>query len=98
MTQIGSTYYELKEMAKALEKEGICNVYDVDEWRDEESFSIEWTISCGDEFVKASAFAHKVAEWAESIDGDETDAVIIYGVEDIRNDMQYLIRISPIWL
>lgn len=98
MTQIGSTYYELKEMAKTLEKEGICNVYDVNGWSDEEGFSVEWVIEHGDEFVKASAFAHKVAEWAETIDGDETDAVTIYSVEDTRNDMQYLIRISPVWL
>lgn len=98
MTQIENGFYELIAMAKELEKEGICNVYDVDEWRDEECFSVEWTISRGDEFVKASAFAHKVAEWAESEAGDIIDAVTIYSAEDIRNNMEYLIRIPPIWL
>ena len=95
---IGNTYYELKAMAEELEKEGICVVYEIGEWCDEECFSVHWTISRGEDFVKASAFAHVVNEWADIIGDDIIKPVIRYSVYDINNNQTYIIKISPVWL
>ena len=95
---IGNTYYELKAMAEELEKEGICVVREIGEWRDEERFSVYWTISRGEDFIKASAFAHAVKEWADIVGDDIIEPVIRYSVYDINNDQTYIIKISPVWL
>lgn len=62
MTQIENGFYEVIEMAKKLEAEGICRVYDCEDSSIERIFSIKWNIQTGEDFVKASALVHTI-DW-----------------------------------
>lgn len=98
MTQLGKAHFELEAMAEKLEKEGICTVREFGEWKGDMGFSVHWSFSRGEDFVKASAFAHAVEKWADIIEGDNTDVVVMYSAEDINKDRRYIIKIYPVWL
>lgn len=98
MTQLGKAHFELEAMVEELEKVGICTVCEFGEWIGEMGFSVHWSLSRGEDFVKASAFAHAVEKWADTIEGNNTDAVVIYSAEDINKDRRYIIKIYPVWL
>ena len=96
MTQIENGFYEVIAMAKKLETEGVCKVYYCEDSSTELRFSINWNIQSGEEFVKASALARIVSEWADFADGE--DGYITYGMEDDYTGRLYMIDVFCVWL
>ena len=96
MTQIENGFYKVIEMAKALEKEGVCKVYDCEDSSIERRFSINWDIQTGNDFVKASALVHAIDEWADYL--DNWNGYNTYSVEDDTPNKTFMIDVFCIWL
>lgn len=96
MTQIENGFYEIIEMAKQLEKEGICSVSDCEDSSIERRFSINWDIQTGEDFVKASALVHAIDEWAQFMDNE--NHYIVYSVEDGYTGKMLIIEVFCVWL
>lgn len=95
MTQIENGFYEVIELAKQLEKEGICSVLDCEDSSIERRFSINWDIQTGEDFVKASALVHAIDDWAQFIDRE--NHYFIYSVKDGYTDKMLIIDVSCVW-
>jgi hypothetical protein len=65
MTQFENGYYEVIAMAKKLEAEGVCKVYDCEDSDTKRRFSIKWDIQTGKDFAKASALVRIIDKWAD---------------------------------
>lgn len=96
MTQLENSYYEVIAMAKKLEAEGVCKVYDCEDSDAERRFSIKWNIQTGEDFVKASALVHAIDEWADYL--DRWHDYETYSVEVDFPYREYMIDVFCVWL
>lgn len=95
MTQIENGFYEVIELAKQLEKEGICSVSDCEDSSIERRFSINWDIQTGEDLIKTSTLVHALNEWAQFIDRENN--YFIYSVKDGYTDKMLIIDVSCVW-
>lgn len=96
MTQLENGYYEVIAMAKKLEAEGVCRVYDCEDSDTERRFSIKWDIQTGEDFVKASALVHVIVEWADYL--DRWHDYETYSIEVDSPYRVYMIDVFCVWL
>lgn len=96
MTQIENGFYKVIAMAKELETEGVCKVYDCENSSTERRFSINWNIQSGEEFIKASALVHVIDEWADYLDRERDYTT--YSVEDDTPNKTFMIDVFCVWL
>lgn len=96
MTQIENGFYEVIEMAKKLEAEGACKVYDCEDSSIGRRFSIKWNLQTGNDFVKASALVHAIDEWADYL--DHWNGYNTYSVEDDSTNKTLMIDVFCVWL
>lgn len=96
MSRIEAELIKILDIAKMCDKEGFCKLclYKVEEC--ELIYSLYWDIQTGEEFVKASALVHKIAEWADWEEGE--DDYIAYSAEDPDKDFIYTFKVSCVWL
>lgn len=84
------------DIAKMCDEQGFCKLCLLESSDIELRYSLYWDIQTGEEFVKASALVHKIAEWAECEDGE--DNCVIYSAEDPDRDFIYMFKVSCVWL
>jgi hypothetical protein len=96
MSRIEAEMSKILDIAKMCDKEGFCKLCLCKSEDDKLIYSLYWDIQTGEEFVKASALVHKIAEWANCGYGE--DGYVAYCAEDPDKDLIYIFEVSCVWL
>jgi len=96
MSRIEAELRKILDIAKMYDREGFCKLCLCKSEDYELIHSLYWDIQTGEEFVKASALVHKIAEWADCEYGE--DGYVAYSAEDPDKDFIYMFKVSCVWL
>lgn len=87
-------FKRIRERAEQLEKEGVCLL-----WRNAEfSLGIDWTLSTGEDFVKASGLVHMIENWSDSVDCEYGNAYYRQAGQTPNGWEIWQITVSCVWL
>ena len=87
-------FEKIRKRAEQLEKEGVCLLWS----NAESSLGIDWTLSTGEDFVKASGLAHMIENWSDSMDCEYGNTYYRQAGQTPNGWGTWQITVSCIWL